>query len=248
MIGKTNLVTSARELVAATNDKDTTQIVVGADLAEVPPIRLLPGQTLCSDGERSLTLRFRENAVGLQLTSDNSVGAVNLHVSPEARAIWNDPAVEDFGTIRLYSLRVVGRVQILAKEKVRKGRVEVDSIDIRSADARGEPERPHEYGVDVLQGAFTLWNMQPEEEVVLTGDLVNLRVGRFGESVRGSGVFVSGAGNRGGRLNVQRLETKAIYINGGIPPSTPNQITAGVFVVHGAYVDRVINHGPIVTS
>jgi hypothetical protein len=83
--------------------------------------------------------------------------------------------------------------------------------------------------------------------VVLTTDLVNLGVGRFGEPVRGSGVFVSGAGDRGGRLNVQRLETKAIYVDGGIPPGTPNQITGGVFVVHGAYADRVINHGPIVT-
>jgi hypothetical protein len=127
---------------------------------------------------------------------------------------------------------VVGHVQILAKEKVRKGRVEVGSLDIRSADARGEPERPQGYGVEVLQGAFTLWNMQPEEDVVLTADLVNPGVGRFGEPVRGSGIFVSAAGDRGGRLNVQRLETKASYADGGIPPGTPNQLTGGVFVVH----------------
>jgi hypothetical protein len=78
--------------------------------------------------------------------------------------------------------------------------------------------------------------MQPDEDVVLTADLVNLAVGRFGEPVRRSGIFVGGAGDRGGRLNAQRLETKAIYVDGGIPLGTPNQITGGVFVVHGAYV------------
>jgi hypothetical protein len=99
--GKTNLVTPVSELVAATNDKDTTQIIVGADLGEVPPIRLLPGQAICSDGERRVSLRFREDVDGLQLASDNSVVALDLHASPEKRAIWNDPAVEDLGTIKL---------------------------------------------------------------------------------------------------------------------------------------------------
>jgi hypothetical protein len=104
MTGKTNVVTSVSELVAATNDNETTQIIVGADLAEVPPIRLLPGQAICSDGERRVSLRFREDVEGLQLTSDNSVGTLDLHASPEKRAIWNEPAVEDLGTIRLNSL------------------------------------------------------------------------------------------------------------------------------------------------
>jgi hypothetical protein len=125
--------------------------------------------------------------------------------------------------------------------------VEVDGLDVRFADARGELERPHEYGVDVLQGVFTLWNMQQEQDVVLTADLVNLSAGRFGNPVRGSGIFVSGAGDRGGRLNVQRLDTMAIYVDGGIALGTPDQITGGVFVVYGAYVDQVANHGPVIT-
>jgi hypothetical protein len=65
--------------------------------------------------------------------------------------------------------------------------------------------------------------------------------------VRGSGIFVSGAGDTGGRLIVSQLKTGAVYSDGGIAPGTPDRITGGVFVVSGAFVDRVVNHGPVMT-
>jgi hypothetical protein len=46
---------------------------------------------------------------------------------------------------------------------------------------------------------------------------------------------------------VSRLETGAIYSDGGIALGTPDQITGGVFTVHGAYVSVVRNRGPVVT-
>jgi hypothetical protein len=242
----TKLVTSAEELVAATNDMNIRQIIVGSDLSDIPSISLRPGQTLRSDSQRRSTLTFRENADGVQVSSDNAVIALDLVVSPEKRAIWNDCAVNDLGRISLHSLQTAGRVQIVAKEKVRRGHVEVDNLDILSADARSEQQRPHGYGVCVLQGAFTLWNMQPDEDAVLTADLVNLSVGRFGSPVLGSGIFVGGTVD-GGRVNVQRLETNAVYVDGGIAPGTPDQIAGGVFTVSGAYVDRVTNHGLVIT-
>jgi hypothetical protein len=247
MSAKTKLVKSVDELVPATTDTDIRQIIVGSDLAGVPSISLMPGQILRSDSERRLTLTFHDHVDGLQLSSDNAVIALNLLVSPDNRAIWNDCAVRDLGRISLQYLQTVGRVQIVARESLRRGHIEVDSLDIVSADARGEQERPHAYGVHVLQGAFTLWNMQPDAGVVLTADLVNLSVGRFGSPVLGSGIFVSGAGDTGGRLHVQRLETKTVYIDGGIAPGTPDQIAGGVFTVYGTYVDTVTHHGPVVT-
>ena len=123
----------------------------------------------------------------------------------------------------------------------------MDGLDIIAADARGETERPHGYGVYVLHGAFTLWNMQADESVAVTADLVGLSAGRDGAPVRGSGIFVSGAGDNGGRLNVSRLETGPVYSDGGIAPGTPDQITGGVFTVYGAHVDVVRNHGPVTT-
>ena len=130
---------------------------------------------------------------------------------------------------------------------MRGGHVDVNGLDIIAADARGEKERPHGYDVYVLHGAFTLWNMQSDDSVVVSADLVGLSAGRYGAPVRGSGIFVSGAGDKGGRLNVRRLETDAIYSDGGIAPGTPDQITGGVFTVYGAHVDVVRNRGPVVT-
>jgi hypothetical protein len=243
---KATLVKSVEELVAATNDEAIGQIIVEADLSDLPSISLMPGQILRSCSEKRSTLAFRKDSDGLRLSSDNAVIALDLFVLPERRAIWNDYEVSDLGMISLRALQTVGRIQILAKERVQKGHVEVDGVDIRSADARSEQQRPHGYGVYVLQGAFTFWNMQPDKRVVLSADLANISAGRFGSPVLGSGIFVGGM-DKGGRLNVQRLETNAVYVDGRIAPGTPDQITGGVFTVSGAYVDSVTNHGPVIT-
>jgi hypothetical protein len=240
-------VNSVNDLIAAADNKDIREIILATDLEDVPSIRLLPGQMLRSDSAIPPTLTFRQNADGLGLSSDNTVANIDLVTSPGKRAIWNDYSVAGLGTISIRGLRTTGRVLIVARDNIRSGRVEVDGLDIRSADARAEKERPQDYGVYVVQGAFTLWNMQTDESVVLTADLVNLSVGRFGSPVLGSGVFVSGAGDKGGRLDVQRLETGGVYVDGGIAPGTADQIAGGVFTVYGTHVETVTNHGAVVT-
>jgi hypothetical protein len=240
-------VTSAEELIAATRNEKINEINVSADLADLSPLSLMPGQTLRSASDRRAVLSFRPDADGLEVTTDNSVLGLDVRVAPTHRAIWNDRTVDSLGTLVIRSVGTIGSVQIIATDKVRSGRIEVDGLDIHSADTRGERERPHEYGVSVLQGVFTLWNLQPDKEVAISADLVNLSVGRFGVPVLGTGIFVAGAGKTGGRLNVERLETKAVYIDGRITPGTPDQIAGGVFVVYGAYVDCVKNLGPTVT-
>jgi hypothetical protein len=89
--------------------------------------------------------------------------------------------------------------------------------------------------------------MQLDEEVAISADLVGISAGRDGAPVRGSGVFISGAGDTSGRLIARRLETGAVYSDGGIPPGTPDCISGGVFVVHGAFADSVRNRGPVTT-
>jgi hypothetical protein len=53
--------------------------------------------------------------------------------------------------------------------------------------------------------------MQPEAEVVISADLRGLSAGQNGAPVLGSGIFVSGAGSKAGRLIVQCLETDDLY-------------------------------------
>jgi hypothetical protein len=239
-------VRSVDELAVAIAELSIKHIVVVGHLTDVPSIRLSPGQSL-RGADGSATISFPGGVDGVQLATDNRVADLRLEVSPEKRAIFNDSAMPTLGRTVLRGVTTIGRVQILAREKVRAGHVEIEGLDIIVADARGEAERPRGYGVNVLQGAFTLWNMQNGGDVTITADLSGISVGRDGAPVRGSGVFVSGARDTGGRLIVRRLETGAVYSDGGIPQGTPDCISAGVFVVFGAFVDSVHNGGPVTT-
>ena len=239
-------VATVEALIAATKERSVKQIVVNGPLANAPPITLAPGQSLRGEGEGA-AVTFSKGSDGIRLTSDNRLQNIRLNASPEKRAIYNDTTVASLGRIELRDVTTTGRVQILARDEVRAGHVDINGLDIIAADARSEKDRPHGYGVHVLQGAFTLWNMQTDDSVVVSADLVGLSAGRDGAPVRGSGIFVSGAGDQGGRLNVRRLETDAVFSDGGILQGTPDQITGGVFTVYGAHVDAVRNRGPVVT-
>ena len=87
--------------------------------------------------------------------------------------------------------------------------------------------------------------MQPDLDI--SANLIGISVGRIGRPVLGSGVFVGGAGDKGGRVLVQCLQTKGVYSNGMIAAGTADQITGGVFTIYGARVALVLNEGPVVT-
>lgn len=74
----------------------------------------------------------------------------------------NDTGVEDLGTLTLRNVTTVGQVAILAEDQVRPGHVDARNVHVRAADVRGRYHRPHGFGVDALQGAFTVWNRQPD--------------------------------------------------------------------------------------
>ena len=239
-------VSTAGELEAAIGDADVRHIAVSATIADLPTLRLLPGHTLTGSGAQS-RLRFAAGRDGLQLSANNRIEGLQLITDPDQRAVFNDTGVERLGRLVLRDLVVTGRVQILARDRVRSGHVEIEDLYIERADARGSDERPKGYGVEVIPGAFTLWNQHSDRAVTITAELIGLSAGRAGAPVRGSGIFVAGGGDSGGRLIARRLETGAVYSDGGIAPGTPDRITGGVFVVSGAYVDNVRNHGAVTT-
>lgn len=222
------------------------EIHIEGTITGSPMITLSPGVTL-----RGGILKF--GAKGVRLTSDNTLADVTVLTADDEVAILNDTSVTDLGTLTLRNVRTIGQVLLVAEDKVRSGRVLIDGLRIDSADVRGRSRRPHGFGVEALQGALTVWNLQADPGATISADFRDIAVGTQQTPIRGSGVFVGGHGDwnghgDGGVLKVSRLHTREIHTHGGIPEATPDLISGGVFVISGAVVDEVITAGPVTTN
>ena len=227
-------------------------VASGAQVIEVrgtisgsPMVTLPAGTTL-----RGGTLEF--GAKGVRLTRDNTLDGVTIRTADHELAVLNDTGVDDFGTLTLRNVTTRGQVLVLAEDRVRAGHVQVEGLTVTTADVRGRTRRPHGFGVDALQGALTVWNRQPDADVVITAEVLDVAVGSAQEPVRGSGVFLGGHGDwsgkgDGGVLRVSRLTTGEVHTDGGIAAGTPDLISGGVFVISGAEVDQVLNQAPVTT-
>src|ERR1700744_5111819 len=122
-------VSTADELQAAAANRDIRQIVVSAPIANVPPLRLSPGQNLIGTEPQS-ALHFLAGRDGLELYADNHVERLQLVTPPDKRPLFNDTGVEHLGRLLLRDLTVKGVVQLLARDRVRSGHVEANNIDI----------------------------------------------------------------------------------------------------------------------
>lgn len=240
-----HVVSTGAELQAAI-ESGQPAIEVQGTVSGMPMTTLAPGVRL-----RGGTLQF--GAKGLRLTRGNVLEETTVLTADGEVAILNDTTVADFGTLSLRDVRVAGQVLLLAEDAVRSGHVQVEGLTVLSADVRGRAERPRGFGVEALQGAFTLWNRQRARDVVLTAELLDISAGSAARPVRGSGVFVGGHGDwngapDGGSVQVSTLRTGEVHTDGGIPAGTPDLISAGVFVISGAVVQQVINQGPVTTN
>lgn len=235
---------SAAELLDAVAS-DAVEIEVRGTVSGMPMITLKPGVAL-----RGGVLEF--GAKGVRLRSQNTLDGVAVRTADDEVAVLNDTSVDDLGTLTLRNVTTAGQVLLLAEDAVRAAHVVVDGLYVERADVRGRAKRPHGFGVEALQGGFTLWNRQADTSVVTTADLRGISIGSAGSPVRGSGVFVGGHGDwdgrgDGGTLEVSTLRTGEIHTDGGIPPGTPDLISGGVFVISGAVVEEVVNEGPVTT-
>jgi hypothetical protein len=237
-------VSSAQELSNALSG-GATDIQIAGTITGSPMITLPPGTTL-----RGGELVF--GAKGVRLTSDNALEDIVVRTADDEVAILNDTTVPALGTLTLRNVRTSGQVLLLAQEAVRSGHIQIDGLHVERADVRGRVQRPHGFGVEALQGGLTVWNRQPDASVKITAELLDISVGSAQAPVRGSGVFVGGHGDwegkaAGGTLMVSTLRTGEIHVDGGIPSGTPDLISGGVFVISGAYVERVVNVAPVTT-
>ncbi|MDO4239783.1 hypothetical protein [Micrococcus sp.] len=241
-------VTTTAELAEAVKD-GAQEIVVSGRIADGPMITLPAGTTL-RGADEDAELAF--GGKGVRLTQDNTVKDLRITTAETEVAVLNDTRLPDAGTLRLENVTVEGSVYLEADAALTAMRVEVEGLHVRRADVRSRPHRPHGFGVDVLQGGFTLWNRQEDPSSVVTATVRGLAVGTAATPVRGSGVFVAGHGDEeghgdGGRVEVDLLETGEVHTDGGIAPGTADVISGGVFVVSGVTVEKVVNAGPTTT-
>lgn len=243
---KPTVIRSVADLMTALEMPGVLDLHIDGVLDGVPTLRLRPGQTLRAAVEGA-ELQFLPGCDGVRMSRDNALVGLSLQADPARRAVFNDDQMPNVGRLCLSALRVSGQVQILARGAVRAGHVDVDDLDIEAADTRGQQDRPKGYGVEVLQGAFTLWNQQSDDTCVISARLKGLTAGRAGAPVIGSGILVSGGGFEGGRIVATVLETGAVHSDGMIEPGTADRISGGVFTSHGACVGVVRNQGVVVT-
>lgn len=244
MNGTACVVTTVAELVEAVQAAQNASIEVRGTLEGAPSLRLKPGQKL--RGAAGASIRFEPGRDGVVLTTDNVVEEIELQTDPERRAIYNDTSAEGFGRLVLRRLRTAGCVRLIADDAAAGGHVEALDVHVLEADARAFEERPAGFGVEVVPGAFTLWNRQALQDRRVSAVLRGIAAGRAGTPVRGSGILVGGTLGGGGMI-VSLLETGEIHSDGGIAPGTPDRISGGVFVLQGTGVDEIHNLGPVTT-
>ncbi|MCI7239135.1 MAG: hypothetical protein MR512_05865 [Anaerococcus sp.] len=211
----------------------------------VDTIKLNKGQKIFSN-EENLLLSFI-NGDGLALSGDNEISNVAIQTTPSRRAIYIDSKEEDLGEIKLNNLTITGMVQLLTRGNNKKLSVKIETLDILAADARNYPERPMKYGVNVYQGALTIYNFNPKEGSEIRVSAENISLGRQKAPVIGSGVFISGFNDESGKVIIEKLTTNDIYTNGMIPTGQPNLITGAIFIVYGAHAKEIISKGKTVT-
>lgn len=236
------------DLIAAIND-GKKEIVITRSILCNYPLLLPEGVTIIGKAQENgeLPLLSFQHSDGIGVSANNSIKNLNIDTPVNHKAILNTTVKSDLGTFSFENLLVKGQVSIITRVGVEKANVVIDNVDIYAADTRHYLEQPQKYGVNVLQGALTLYNINPKEESLLSVAISNLSIGRKNAPVTGSGIFISGFGDKGGRTEISKLHTKAVYSNGKIPLGVADYITGGVFVLYGAHAKEVITDGEVIT-
>ena len=246
MNSTTTPVASLTDLMTALAAKGPRTLELQTSVACPYSITLPPGFALTGKDKDSSFLVFG-NGDGIGLTANNRVANLTVVATSAARAIYTQTGLADMGRITLKDLTVTGQVSIITRSGTDKLDLLVDKLHIAACDARRYSEQPQKYGVNVYQGALTVYNFSGDAKSTIRATLTNISVGAKNAPVLGSGVFVSGFGDQGGWVQLDKLTTGAVYSCGMLPYGTADMITGGVFIVYGVKAKRVEHFGEVVT-
>ncbi|TYK94134.1 hypothetical protein E0F67_09045, partial [Streptococcus pyogenes] len=142
---------------------------------------------------------------------------------------------------------VDGQISLIFRTPTLKAHVVTKNVHVASSDTRTYLEQPQKYEVNVLQGAYTLYNFNANKDSLITASIDNLSIGSEGHPAIGSGVFISGFNDQGGRVDIDQMTLGDVYSTGLIPQGVADFITGAVFVVYGAHISHLIQNGKTVT-
>lgn len=239
-------ISSLTDLMTALNSTTPTNLEIQTSILCPYTIILPLGFSLTGADQEKCIISFN-NGDGIGLTSNNEIANLTIQTSPNNRAIYILSNHPNLGELSLKNLTVSGQVQILTRAGTKKTKLIADQIDIVACDSRRYCEQPQKYGVNVFQGAFTVYNFNSDPNSVIHATLTNISLGRKGAPVIGSGLFVCGFGDKGGTVIADTITTGDIFSNGMLPYGQPDMITAGVFIVNGTKVKNITHHGSVTT-
>lgn len=234
------------ELLVALNNTQPLTLELQTSIVCPYSITLPTGFKIIGVDKEKCVLSF-SNSDGIGLTANNEVSNLVIQTNYNNRAIYLLNNCPDLGTLLIKNLAVTGQVQFLMRGSSSKANIIADNIDVVACDARKYSEQPQKYGVNIYQGAFTVYNYNSDEKSIINTTLTNISIGRKGAPVLGSGLFVGGFGDNGGYVISDNITTGDIYSNGMIPYGQPNIITGGVFIVNGTKVRSIVNKGEVTT-
>jgi hypothetical protein len=242
----TNPIDSFVDLMKALAQREPCNLELRTSILSPYSLTLPPGFSLTGKDKNSCILSF-SNGDGIGLTADNRVENLTVMTTPAARAIYTQTGLSDMGSISLNDLAVTGQVSIITRSGTGKLTLNVDKLHIAACDCRRYSEQPQKYGVNVYQGALTVYNFNGDQDSNIQASLTNITAGSRNAPVLGSGIFVSGFSDNGGWVQLDKLTTGAVYSNGMLPYGTADIITAGIFIVYGVKAKLIEHFGEIVT-
>lgn len=241
-------VSNFQELIAAVSSP-VKEVVIKRSILCLYSFLLGDGVTLRGKRQENeeLPLLSFPYGDGIGLSANTSVQDIILHAPVDHRALFLAESRNNLGRLHFDNITMTGQFSLIFRQGVQTASVSINDLDIIASDSRHYLEQPQKYGVNVLQGAFTLYNFNSDPESVVRVTAKQLRIGRKNAPVVGSGVFIAGFGDKGGRVEVDQLHTHAVYSTGKIPFGSPDFITAAVFILNGAKVKNSIHDGELVT-
>ena len=238
-------ITSFSELQQAIS-KNEKDLVIQCSILCYPSFVLPENAALRGETGKNAMLCFN-NGDGVGLSVANTIKDISIQTASDRKAVYLSSSNEDLGSYRFENLTLTGQFSFIARTGVLSADITLNKIDIVSADARNNFEQPQKYGVNALQGALTIYNFNSNADSVITVLAENICIGRTNAPVIGSGIFIAGAGDRGGKTIVSRLHTGAVHSTGMLPFGVADMITAGIFIVNGCQAKEIVHDGEIVT-